>query len=30
MAGILALHVSAALWHRFVRRDGVFERMWRS
>lgn len=29
MAGILALHVGAALWHRFVRRDGVFERMWR-
>jgi cytochrome b561 len=29
MAGILVLHVGAALWHRFVRRDGVFERMWR-
>jgi cytochrome b561 len=29
MAAILALHVGAALWHGFVRRDGVFERMWR-
>jgi cytochrome b561 len=29
MAGILVLHIGAALWHRFVRRDGVFERMWR-
>jgi cytochrome b561 len=29
MAGILALHVGAALWHRSVRRDGVFGRMWR-
>jgi cytochrome b561 len=29
MAGILVLHVGAALWHKFVRRDGVFERMWR-
>jgi cytochrome b561 len=28
MAGILVLHVGAALWHRFVRRDGIFERMW--
>ena len=25
--GLLALHVSAALMHAFVRRDGIFERM---
>jgi cytochrome b561 len=25
---LAALHISAALWHRFVRRDGVLERMW--
>ena len=29
MAAILALHVGAALWHGFIRRDGVFARMWR-
>ena len=29
MVGILVLHVGAALWHGLVRRDGVFERMWR-
>jgi cytochrome b561 len=28
-AGILALHVGAALWHEYVRRDGVLTRMWR-
>jgi hypothetical protein len=22
------MHILAALWHRFVRRDGVLERMW--
>ena len=27
MGAILCLHVSAALWHGFVRRDGVLERM---
>jgi cytochrome b561 len=27
MAAILVLHVGGALWHRFVRRDGVWERM---
>jgi cytochrome b561 len=27
MAAILCLHVGAALWHGFVRRDGVLERM---
>jgi cytochrome b561 len=27
MAAILCLHVGAALWHGFVRRDGVWERM---
>ncbi len=25
---LLALHIGAALYHRFARRDGVFERMW--
>ena len=24
----LALHISAALWHAFVRRDDVLARMW--
>jgi cytochrome b561 len=28
-AGILGLHVSAALWHQFLRRDGLLLRMWR-
>lgn len=28
MAGLVALHVAAALYHRFIRRDGVFRRMW--
>lgn len=27
MAAILCLHVGAALWHRIVRHDGVWERM---
>ena len=27
MAAILAVHVLAALWHQFVRRDGVLRRM---
>jgi cytochrome b561 len=25
---LAAVHILAALWHRFVRRDGVLERMW--
>lgn len=28
-AVILGLHVAAALWHRYVRKDGVLQRMWR-
>ncbi|MFN3938697.1 MAG: cytochrome b [Gemmobacter sp.] len=28
LALVLALHVAAALWHQFVRRDGLFARMW--
>lgn len=28
-AGLLGLHVIAALWHGFVRRDGILERMLR-
>lgn len=28
-AVILLLHVSAALWHEYIRRDGVLSRMWR-
>ncbi len=27
LAGLVAVHVGAALWHRYARRDGVFERM---
>jgi cytochrome b561 len=27
---LAAVHILAALWHRFVRRDGVLERMWPS
>jgi cytochrome b561 len=27
-AGVLALHVLAALWHHAVRKDGVLRRMW--
>lgn len=26
--GLAALHALAALWHRFIRRDGVLARMW--
>ena len=25
---VIALHTLAALWHQFVRRDGVLRRMW--
>ena len=25
---LATLHISAALWHRFVRRDGILQRMW--
>jgi cytochrome b561 len=28
-AGVLGLHISGALWHQFVLRDGVLARMWR-
>jgi cytochrome b561 len=28
-AVILLLHISAALWHEHIRRDGVLSRMWR-
>jgi cytochrome b561 len=26
--GLAGLHALAALWHRFIRKDGVFQRMW--
>lgn len=26
--GVIALHALAALWHQFIRRDGVLLRMW--
>ena len=29
-AVILLLHISAALWHQYVKKDGVLMRMWRS
>jgi len=25
---LAAVHISAALWHHFVRRDGILARMW--
>ena len=28
LGGIAALHILAALYHRFIRRDGVLRRMW--
>ena len=28
IAALIALHIGAALYHRFVRRDAVFDRMW--
>jgi cytochrome b561 len=28
-AVILLLHISAALWHEYIRRDGILSRMWR-
>ena len=27
---VLVMHISAALWHGFVKRDGVLGRMWSS
>jgi len=27
-AGIVAVHAASALWHQFVRRDGILARMW--
>jgi cytochrome b561 len=29
MAGLLAAHIGAALFHHFVRKDGVLDRMLR-
>lgn len=28
VVGIIALHAGAALWHQFIRRDGLLLRMW--
>lgn len=28
-AAILLLHISAALWHEYIRKDGALSRMWR-
>lgn len=28
LMALIALHVAAALWHHFIRRDGVLSRMW--
>ncbi len=28
LLAVLTLHVAAALWHQFVRRDGILRRMW--
>ncbi|MBM3529390.1 MAG: hypothetical protein FJX62_14970 [Alphaproteobacteria bacterium] len=28
LVALLALHVGAALYHHFVRRDGLLRRMW--
>ncbi len=28
MLALIALHVAAALFHQFVRRDGLLKRMW--
>lgn len=30
LLGLLALHVAAALWHHFIKRDGVLRSMWPS
>ena len=28
LAGLIALHLAAALYHHLVRKDGLFGRMW--
>lgn len=28
LAGLIALHIAAALYHQFAKRDGLFSRMW--
>lgn len=28
LIALIALHIAAALWHQFVRRDGIMARMW--
>ena len=30
LLGLLALHIAAALWHHFIKRDGVLRSMWPS
>jgi cytochrome b561 len=27
MAGLVTIHILAALWHQFIRRDGLIKRM---
>lgn len=28
LLGFLALHISAAIWHQFIKKDGLFRRIW--
>lgn len=28
LGALILLHIGAALWHQFIRRDGIFARMW--
>ncbi len=28
IAGLVAMHIGAALFHRFIKKDGIFSRMW--
>jgi cytochrome b561 len=28
IGAVLALHLAAVIWHRYVKRDGVLARMW--
>ena len=28
LMALIALHIAAALWHQYIRRDGLFTRMW--
>jgi cytochrome b561 len=30
LLSLIALHVAAAVWHQWVRRDGLLDAMWRS